>query len=94
MNLAVLLKNEETAESTAEAKELYLEAVTSIGGTGFHFCDVRDVPLGLGDWYHKRGEEYDLCTKEYEKLSDDERLQFVKIDTPEELVEEWATFGL
>ena len=77
-----------TPESIAEAKKLFCEAITYIGAE----CDVTMVPISLGDWYHKRGECYDICKEEYEKLSDDQMKQFVKIDAPEDLSEDWVMY--
>jgi len=55
-------------------------------GIGFRvFCDVSQATITFGDWYHKKGEDFDLCEKEYQKLSDAEKEQFVKVDTPEDL---------
>ena len=31
----------------------------------------------MGGWWHKMGEQYDLCTSEFEKLSGDEKAKFV-----------------
>lgn len=62
-------------------------------GIGFRvFCDVSQATITFGDWYHKRGEDYDLCEKEYQKLSDSEKGKFVKIDTPEDLGEDLGEY--
>ena len=62
-------------------------------GIGFRvFCDVSQATITFGDWYHKRGEDYDLCEKEYQKLSDDEKKKFVKIETPEDLGEDLGEY--
>ena len=49
-------------------------------------------PIALGNWYHKRGECYDICEQEYKKLSDDQAKLFVKIDVPEDLGEDWTMY--
>eukprot|EP01046_Picozoa_sp_COSAG06_P085667 COSAG06_NODE_32346_length_507_cov_5.183824_1_plen_64_part_01 len=37
-------------------------------GIGFRvFCDVSQATITFGDWYHKKGEDFDLCEKEYQK---------------------------
>jgi hypothetical protein len=62
-------------------------------GIGFRvFCDASQATITFGDWYHKRGEDYDLCEKEYQKLSEDEKNKFVKIDTPEDLGEDLGEY--
>ena len=62
-------------------------------GIGFRvFCDVSNATITFGDWYHKRGEDYDLCEAEYQKLSDDDKKKFVKIDTPEDLGEDLGEY--
>ena len=62
-------------------------------GIGFRvFCDASQATITFGDWYHRRGEDYDLCEKEYQKLSDGEKKKFVKIDTPEDLGEDLGEY--
>eukprot|EP01050_Picozoa_sp_SAG11_P009642 SAG11_NODE_921_length_6541_cov_9.172462_5_plen_68_part_00 len=34
-------------------------------------------------WYHKKGEEWDICPSEYEKLNSSEKRAYVKIDSPD-----------
>ena len=52
------------------------------------FCDKSNVTLTCGSgWWHQKGEEYDLCTAEYDKLPVAEKKQYVEVTTPEDLGE-------
>ena len=42
-------------------------------------CDVTQKDLDLGDWHHKVGKTYDLCTEEYEKLNATNQKMFVRV---------------
>ena len=73
------------SSSSSDSSECDSEETDS-DGIGFRaFCDVSQATITFGDWYHKKGEDFDLCEKEYQKLSDAEKEQFVKVDTPEDL---------
>lgn len=45
-------------------------------------CDGSGMSPIIGDRYHKRGENYDLCSAEYEKLSQDEKAKYEIIPPP------------
>jgi hypothetical protein len=45
-------------------------------------CDVSGLCPIVGVRYKKRGEDYDLCEAEFEKLTDDERAAFIRIPHP------------
>ena len=44
--------------------------------------------LKVGNWYHRRGKLSDLSRESYEKLSDELKLEYVLVRTPEDLGEE------
>jgi hypothetical protein len=64
-------------------------------GTEFRvFCDASQVTLTCdGGWYHKIGEDYDLCTAEYEKLSEDEQKKYVQVQSPEDLGDDLGMYA-
>jgi len=45
-------------------------------------CDVSGMCPIVGVRYTKRGENYDLCEAEFEKLSDEERADFIRVPLP------------
>ena len=62
-------------------------------GIGFRvFCDVSEVTISFGDWYHKRGEDFDLCEAEWAKLDAGEQAKFVKVESPEDLGEDLGEY--
>ena len=50
------------------------------------FCDVCDSPITLDNWYHKRGDQYDLCLADFRAVPEHEQCQYV-------LVHETADLG-
>jgi hypothetical protein len=49
-------------------------------------CDNTNLPLAPGQgWYHKPNSRMDLSAAEFEKLNDEDKKQFVVINTPEDL---------
>ena len=62
-------------------------------GIGFRvFCDVSQATISFGDWYHKRGEDFDLCEAEWLKLTDAEQAKFVKVESPDDLGEDLGEY--
>ena len=47
------------------------------------FCDRSGQSPIVGKRYHLRGEDYDLCEAEYNKLTDDEKLLYEEISPPD-----------
>ena len=56
-------------------------------------CDESEATITLGNWYHKRGENYDLCSAEYEKLSAEEQTKYAKVATREDLGEDLGEYA-
>ena len=44
-------------------------------------------PRALGRWWHKVGEDFDLCTAEYDKLDDAEKKLFIEVQDVDDLAE-------
>ena len=51
-------------------------------------CDVSGIDLFFGDWFHKRGEDYDVCAVEHAKLSPADRNAYVKVTRLQDLGED------
>ena len=49
------------------------------------FCDSSKAIISFGDWYHKTGDDYDLCAAEWGKLSAAEKEAFVAVNGPDDL---------
>lgn len=45
-------------------------------------CDVSGICPITGPRFHKRGQDYDLCQEEFQKLSDEDKKLFERIDVP------------
>eukprot|EP01052_Picozoa_sp_SAG31_P036339 SAG31_NODE_4519_length_3163_cov_3.686096_2_plen_254_part_01 len=48
-------------------------------------CDVSSATCTFGNWFHKSGEQYDLCCVEYRNLCAEEQAKYTKIDVLEDL---------
>ena len=61
----------------------------------FATCDVTGKDLTLGDWYHKRGNDFDICGEEFRTsdLSDEERAEYIAVTTLEALGDERSTYA-
>jgi len=46
---------------------------------------VTNAGLGFGSWYHKPNTRVDLCSEEFNKLNDEEKSQFVRVNEPKDL---------
>ena len=51
-------------------------------------CDVSGTDLFFGDWFHKRGEDYDVCAAEHAKLSPVDRRAYIKVTRLQDLGED------
>ena len=51
-------------------------------------CDVSGIDLFFGDWFHKRGEDYDVCAAEHAKLSPVDRRAYIKVTRLQDLGED------
>ena len=43
------------------------------------FCDVCDSHITLDNWYHKRGDQYDLCLADFRAVPEHEQCQYVLV---------------
>ena len=59
----------------------------------FATCDVTGKDLTLGDWYHKRGEDFDICGEEFRRRPDEERAGYIAVTTLEALGDERSTYA-
>ena len=55
-------------------------------------CDVSGKDLLFGDWYHRAGEEYDVCAAEHAKLSPVDQQKYVKVMRLQDLGEDIKYF--
>ena len=62
------------------------------GGKVFATCDVTGKDLTLGDWYHKRGEDFDICGEEFRRRPNEERAEYIAVTTLEALGDERSTY--
>ena len=62
------------------------------GGKVFATCDVTGKDLTLGDWYHKRGEDFDICGEEFGRRPAWEQRFYVAVTTLEALGDERSKY--
>ena len=62
------------------------------GGKVFATCDVTGKDLTLGDWYHKRGEDFDICGEEFGRRPAWEQRFYVAVTTLEALGDERSEY--
>ena len=72
--------------------QLRIREMLKLDDKVFATCNMTGIKLTLVDWYHKRGEDFDICGKMFRRLPDEERAQYIAVTTLEALGDERSTY--